>query len=447
MSRTLTKVMVICALVVVLPLMIVGTAFAAYVSVDNVAIVETVFVDDLKAKSDEVYAKIKYNNTVKDKFEIKNGQTKNITVGAEYSTQAYKFLGWYEGTKDAYLNDSNATFIDDERISGNLLTVDMSVNKNFVAVYEVVKYSVSEWEYATQPEGLIVNEAPADAKEVYVYGEILPSFTAENERYDFAWQVKGEDTRFTTATIPTTQTNNTLSLVGNWQKKEKISAKLSYEANDLKDGIIVNENATFNASEYAELENWFNLQTKYSFWKVEGVRFNGNVYTSAKDLAEYVYNNVDVSGDFELVVAKKVNEVSFENVITFKAQAENIPTSDYAYDIYLGEETVEHSVRISNPISSTTKLKDLLMIHDKATYTEINGQKHEAVFKGITLTIKNSLVFNMDAQSNNFNLDFTVNDFLESCIEAHPELEINSLGDLLEIVDLEVEFYAGKIIA
>ena len=150
MSRTLTKVMVICALVVVLPLMIVGTAFAAYVSVDNVAIVETVFVDDLKAKSDEVYAKIKYNNSVKDKFEIKNGQTKNITVGAEYSTQAYKFLGWYEGTKDAYLNDSNATFIDDERISGNLLTVDMSVNKNFVAVYEVVKYSVSEWEYATQ---------------------------------------------------------------------------------------------------------------------------------------------------------------------------------------------------------------------------------------------------------------------------------------------------------
>ena len=54
--------------------MIVGTAFAAFYSIDDVVNVATVFVDGLKSPSEDVYARVLYEDTRSETLEIKEGQ-------------------------------------------------------------------------------------------------------------------------------------------------------------------------------------------------------------------------------------------------------------------------------------------------------------------------------------------------------------------------------------
>ena len=61
MSKTFTKTLVICAMVVLFPLMIVGTAFASYYSIDATVNVAAYAIGE--SQSDAAYAKVAYGST------------------------------------------------------------------------------------------------------------------------------------------------------------------------------------------------------------------------------------------------------------------------------------------------------------------------------------------------------------------------------------------------
>ena len=82
MSRTLSKILVICAMVVLFPLMIVGTTFAAYYSIDASVVVKA-YTNKI-SNSSEAYAQVVYDGKAEQDFTITDSHMKDISL---------KFLG------------------------------------------------------------------------------------------------------------------------------------------------------------------------------------------------------------------------------------------------------------------------------------------------------------------------------------------------------------------
>ncbi len=188
MSRTFSKILVICAMVVVLPLLVVGTVFAAYHSIDSTVKVGVVFVNDEKVSGDitDIYATVKYGDENSEKLEIVKGHTQTATVSAVFSEKAYTFEGWFMGDADAYkkaVTSGNANLDKSSEI-----TFDMSSTTDVVAVYSVHKFTIS----------YTGDEAPENAVTYVKYGDKLAdpksktnSSIADDKCYR-GWVVNGD---------------------------------------------------------------------------------------------------------------------------------------------------------------------------------------------------------------------------------------------------------------
>ncbi len=263
MSRTLSKIMVICAMVVILPLMIVGTAFAAFYSVESIVNI-AVTVDALSPASD-VYAGIAHENeqsilnsesagTSTATLEISGSQTEEITVNAVYSSNAYRFLGWYAGDMQAYtnaVNVGNVEFVSTDEA----LTIGMDDGDNYVAVYEVVRYTVSEWNYLEDPEnefGAIITTAPQDGKSEYIYGETLPDVSYMYQGTDFryaGWQIDDSGTRYLSATFP--QGTQAVTLANPWIESDKTT--VVFHNGGEQQSVDINKNEPWTPSTVNEI--------------------------------------------------------------------------------------------------------------------------------------------------------------------------------------------------
>lgn len=192
MSRTFSKILVICAMVVVLPLLVVGTVFAAYHSIDSTVKVGVVFVNDEKAENSSevgVYATVKYGDENAEKLEIVKGHTQTATVSAVYSQKAYDFEGWFMGNADAYKQAVASGNVGDLDKSSEL-TFNMADTADIVAVYKVHTFTVS---YSS--------ETTAGAATQVKYGDKLADPQAktdntipENQCYR-GWLVNGDNTK------------------------------------------------------------------------------------------------------------------------------------------------------------------------------------------------------------------------------------------------------------
>ena len=182
MSRTLSKILVICAMAVIFPLMIIGTAFASFYSIDATTVVE-VFVGEHEIPA-EAYAQVKYKDQTSTKLTITEGHLNDIQI--KTLSNGYDFVGWYEGTLENYKSGDAKEISTDERLNAKI--TDYS---NLVAVFELKSYNVS-WKYLSNPANseTFVETAPENAEDVYYWGDTLP--VLENEHYDFkGWTVEG----------------------------------------------------------------------------------------------------------------------------------------------------------------------------------------------------------------------------------------------------------------
>ncbi len=255
MSRTLSKVLIICALVVVLPLMIAGTAMAAYYSINATVSIEIFVEKTIDGATAEVSYKDKVANISKD-LKITDGHLKTVT----FKTYAvgYDFVGWYAGTHEAYVKElEQGKTIDTVKyaITTPDAKVEMTEYQNLVAVFKAKRFNVS-YKYFQKPSGLggvEVNEVPTskhglivDGKpapetipeatqvEEFIYGDALHTLEFEGHpEYTFdGWYIGDDTTKYTKANF--TESEN-IVLTGKWVDSKRINLTyLDDKGNELK---------------------------------------------------------------------------------------------------------------------------------------------------------------------------------------------------------------------
>ena len=262
MSRTLSKILVICALVVVVPLMIVGTAFASFYSIEASINVQ-VYTGEVE--NEKAFAHVQYKTKANTNLEIIAGHLKEIKI--KTNSVGYDFVGWYAGTVEDYKAETEAEFISqDESIK-----VGMTNYENLVAVFELKTYNVTGWNYLSTPISSATTDAPAGAKTEYVWGEELPTF--EYDTYKFrGWQVAGDETYYTEAKFETSG-DVALDATTAWVQNEQVEVKYY----DDEENVLASE-TIYKGKEYSVKEIQAIVSTAvpgyaYSWVDAEGVAF------------------------------------------------------------------------------------------------------------------------------------------------------------------------------
>ena len=192
MSNKLAKVLVICALVVVLPLFVAGTVIAVYNSLNSTINVEVytgekeegrVYPQEPTITSDAGVEQVDNEGVLS--YKVTNGLNKQTKL--EFTAVGYNFVGWFNGTRAEYVqaigdlqDGEQIEFI--QEVPNQVLSINQKDYSNITAVFEVVSYNF-EFYYQQTPNGEFLTTAP-NGKTEYIYGEQLPIF-ADTDTHDF----------------------------------------------------------------------------------------------------------------------------------------------------------------------------------------------------------------------------------------------------------------------
>ena len=359
MSRKLSKIMVICALAAIIPLMIVGVAFASYYSIGKTIEVDSY--TDYAAQGD-AYASVVYNNDVQTSFSISDSHMKKVELTA--SSTGYDFQGWFAGSKSEYVrklgNGEEIEFVSEDKT----ISFGMEKYEKVLAVFSVKEYAVTYKQDAA-------HGIAADSNENLMYGKQLLVPENDNPAYDFVgWKVAGQEDVYTNANFgndaavelvsvwkdnaqvnvhfydgetevltaqgyekQTIQLPEVSDIVGveagyayAWTdaqgneitemtvysdtnvyvKKEAIVYNLTISEEDIEFAEAGNINFTKdNIEDVAQLFNASNWSGEYSFYKLGEISYNNNVYANADALVAAIIsaNPTGVDGAVEVAVS------------------------------------------------------------------------------------------------------------------------------------------------
>lgn len=509
MSRTLSKILVVCAMVVLFPLMIVGTAFVAYYSID--ASVEVSTYTNATSVSADAYAKIVYNNKSDVKFSITQSHVSELNLSVV--SKGYDFVGWFNGDLEAYAiahASNNVEFVsEEENFKSDIKTYD-----KLLAVFEIKQYTV-QYSYKADPTvDDITTETPNQndgnaTSETFNYGDVLPVLTYQGIEYTFGgWKIEGDstDTRYDEATF-STETNIVLTAIWNrtaeisvnyyginrtqvlktenifvnqsynlvdartfasnqnlfkkgysyaWQDEDgNVLTSLNNQTSDVdvylqevEIGYVANvslEDITFNGLETASINFTINDMTGfevlkdetkwgtgYSFYKVTGMKYNGNVY-SLNQLTNLANKIVDDNPDgttgsvtIEAVLTKYFTKVNIANTINcYKAPHETGKPNVYKsiYDIDSNPWNVEGGEKSSN-----ITIFDLLKATSTSKFYDKDSVEVSVSWVKVTIAGR-SEAYDVTGTT-------TLNDLIQM---IYAERDI-SLADTLEIESLDVYF-------
>lgn len=379
MSRTLSKILVICAMVVVFPLMIVGTAFASFYSIEATTVVE-VYAGTHDVPTD-AFAQVRYGEEAKGKLTISEGHLNEIQIKA--LSNGYDFIGWYDGTVQEYTEDETPEFVSAEET----LKISASDYENLVAVFEIKSYTLS-WNYVENPENAsnVTTTAPQSAKAVYYWGDTLPELAYDH--YDFkGWTVDGDTTFYTAAKFANSGAVTVKALENSWQSHGQVNVNY-YDENK---NIIASATEKVYKGSVVIVKNPANILTlvdgyKYSWKDVNGFTLAGN-FTVSK---EFEGENVD------LYLKKEV--------------------ATYTANIVENAEASYKTKAVSFTVENTASLEDLFVEENwnKYSFHEIAG----FTFSGTKYTSAADLANAIVASSKNGNaiveLDVEIQKYFET---------------------------------
>lgn len=341
MSRTLSKILVICALVVVVPLMVVGTTLAAYFSINSTVKIASYVVDDnyaVKAdgekdeNGEEFFAGYSYAGKRNISGEINAGHAKTVKVSAEYDEKAYRFEGWFRGTAAEYATAAAQGPV--ELKTENTLDVKMADEGSYLAVYSVYDFDIT-YTYFENPEEQSGSPKTEQVTDV-VYGSALKdlSSTYQGTMYRFnpnGWKYAGTDNRFLRATFD--QKGGAVSLSEPWQEASKVN--LNY---------FDRNGQRVHTEEIAQNQD----HTLLTVEQINNIITNDIVVD-----AGYTYFWKDSQGS--KIVDNKVN------------------TSEASVNVYLDREAIEYTATLEIPSWATySKSKDITFTveSDKSVFAE-----------------------------------------------------------------------------
>ena len=301
MSNKLAKVLLICALVVVLPLFIAGTVIAVYYSMNAVTTFE-VYTDSqiVSAPTITSGATVEYDAET-GSYRVINGHSKVTSV--EYSAEGFNFNYWFDGSREEYVkligdiaNASDETVR--EELNAELEAKTLSTSdilsfrtgdiENITAVFSAITYDV-QYSIATTPNG----EAVSGNAEL-IYGQSIADVLGYNlqntDTHDFVGFIVNGDknTIYTTATFPVSAEEITISAL--WKEVPSFQVRY-YKNGEIIDGITSTE---FNRNTYTTITvvNPMEQNTNgyTAVWQRNGVEFTE---VTADMLANPVYDTVN----------------------------------------------------------------------------------------------------------------------------------------------------------
>ncbi|MBQ8845404.1 MAG: InlB B-repeat-containing protein [Clostridia bacterium] len=164
MTKTVYKIMLICALVLILPLAIVGSVLII-TTADDIDINVGYYIDSdeaLKNKAIDAYVKVLVDG--EEETELTMNKSEDVTFSVK--VKGYKFLGWYVGDEDSYNANKEPEFISTKPE----ITLKAYQYPKLTAVCNIIRYEV---EYAEDLE--VENFDRTSLKTNLVYGESLDS--------------------------------------------------------------------------------------------------------------------------------------------------------------------------------------------------------------------------------------------------------------------------------
>ena len=263
MSNKLAKVLVICALVVVLPLFVAGTVIAVYNSLNSTINVEVytgekeegrVYPQEPTITSDAGVEQVDNEGVLS--YKVTNGLNKQTKL--EFTAVGYNFVGWFNGTRTEYVqaigdlqDGEQIEFI--QEVPNQVLSINQKDYSNITAVFEVISYNF-EFYYQQTPNGEYVTTAP-NGKTEYIYGEQLPTF-ADTDTHDFmGWAIYDENAQTIVgepSKVANFATTDGLTLTTVWEEVK--TYRVEYYGDD---GMLDNDNDTFTTRNYQS----YQLQT------------------------------------------------------------------------------------------------------------------------------------------------------------------------------------------
>lgn len=319
MSNKLAKVLLICALVVVLPLFIAGTVIAVYYSMNAVTTFE-VYTDSqiVSAPTITSGATVEYDAET-GSYRVINGHSKVTSV--EYSAEGFNFNYWFDGSREEYVkligdiaNASDETVR--EELNAELEAKTLSTSdilsfrtgdiENITAVFSAITYDV-QYSIATTPNG----EAVSGNAEL-IYGQsiadVLGYKLQNTDTHDFVGFIvnRDENTIYTTATFPVSAEEITISAL--WKEVPSFQVRY-YKNGEIIDGITSTE---FNRNTYTTITvvNPMEQNTNgyTAVWQRNGVEFTE---VTIDMLTNPVYDTVNYI-DVNLVETPIVYNVQIE---------------------------------------------------------------------------------------------------------------------------------------
>lgn len=338
MSSKLAKVLLICALAVALPLFIAGTVIAVYYSMDAVTTFE-IYTNEPSVEDPTLTsrANIEYNEETHS-YTVRNGHSKNTNV--EFESAGFNLDYWFDGTYDEYIQllarvdgaeEGAEAELEEKKISeSDILSFQTGDYENITAVFSVVTYNLN-YNIVTDPD---TNATTSGSKTVR-YGEDLSSAFGTNlsntDSHDFlGYAIDGEDTIYTTATFPTPEAGESLTIVAVWEEIP------SFQINYIKEGSTVATSEEFNRNNYASinvaLSTDYNTNGYTAIWQYNGTEFTGvteeMIANPSYDVPVNLINVTLVETPIDYMVsvsgsASGISAPTYNRTETFSVNAEN----------------------------------------------------------------------------------------------------------------------------
>ncbi len=414
MSRKISNILVICAMVVVFPLLIIGSAFAAYYSI-NATVNVGIYAGEEVSQS--ASASVVYNSKANtETFEISGSHAKVITLKA--NATGYEFKGWFNGTKETYLE---AELADDVKYfnTEKELTVKISEHENILAVYEIIPFTITyNVNGTTTSQTTKGTTTLKDASQAAQDAGLGAAATGKK----WAW-VDEDGNVITTAEADITVTLSqvaveyTITVAG--------GEGISYT------GSAVKANYDSNATTLDTIFDEENYTTTLAFKSFDSVTYAGNAYTDPAALLAAIkadHANADATIELTPVVDDTFNNIK---ITTLKYRAGRLlPSGICLYDQKVYVSGLEYGDQTNYEEVSTSSLEEALSLGAEVEYTDVDDS--DLTYVSITLVI------NGNTFDYNGGKDTTINDMLTEAYKEHAS-EMGS-GETLIVEEAIVKF-------
>ena len=269
MSKQLAKLLSICALVVLLPFIVIGTALTFTEAVAVTLSIAQTGLDGTYTSAREVGIFIDGQKQA-DTIEVK----KNKTVELSFQGEGYYFYGWYEG---------EAGSIDKTKSEGKISSEEkinyvVSSNKTVTAVRDVQKYDITY--EGTNFDGTALTTTSQEGVE---YGARLPELDGGTQLFR-GWKLKGtNDEPLFVAQFEADEAVESVVLEPVW--KTDFSFPVYFNINDESASNTVS--LTYNVT--SGVISYSNTRENFTFagLKVEGVDQVFSEYTTQNGYSDY----------------------------------------------------------------------------------------------------------------------------------------------------------------